>query len=121
MTHDDDNDGAAYLTAYQPPYEDLQPQPNTESSVDAILKDRHTRYGLFRDQAKISVALKRVLHASPNWKHLAPDQQEALEMNCVKVSRILMGDPNYSDNWRDIEGYAKLVADRLDEESPPQY
>lgn len=30
-----------------------------------------------------------------------------------KIARILNGDPDYVDNWVDIAGYAKLVADRL--------
>ena len=30
-----------------------------------------------------------------------------------KIGRILSGDPNYADNWHDIQGYAKLVEDRL--------
>jgi hypothetical protein len=31
-----------------------------------------------------------------------------------KIARIINGDPNYSDSWVDVAGYAKLVADRLD-------
>jgi hypothetical protein len=38
---------------------------------------------------------------------------EALDMIAVKISRILTGDPNYSDNWHDIQGFAKLVENRL--------
>jgi hypothetical protein len=39
---------------------------------------------------------------------------EALEMICVKMARIMNGDPLYRDNWVDIAGYAKLVSDRLE-------
>jgi len=46
-------------------------------------------------------------------KALAHDQQEALDMICHKIGRILNGDPDYADNWHDIAGYAQLVADRL--------
>jgi hypothetical protein len=42
------------------------------------------------------------------------DQREALDMIAHKIGRILNGDPDYSDSWRDIAGYATLVADRLD-------
>jgi hypothetical protein len=35
-------------------------------------------------------------------------------MMATKVARILCGDCLYVDSWRDIEGYAKLVADRLE-------
>ena len=48
------------------------------------------------------------------------DQEDALMMISVKISRILNGDPNYSDNWRDIAGYATLVADRLDSDNVKQ-
>jgi hypothetical protein len=37
-----------------------------------------------------------------------------MEMICHKMARIMNGDPNYSDSWHDIAGYAKLVADRLE-------
>ena len=30
------------------------------------------------------------------------------------------GDPHYSDSWRDIAGYATLVADRLDNDTQEQ-
>jgi hypothetical protein len=51
---------------------------------------------------------------TPNWKRLAPYQKEALEMKAHKIGRILNGDPDYSDSWIDIAGYAQLVADRLE-------
>jgi hypothetical protein len=31
-----------------------------------------------------------------------------------KISRILNGDPNYDDSWRDIAGYAMLVVKELE-------
>ena len=33
-----------------------------------------------------------------------------------KIGRILNGDPNYDDNWKDIAGYSKLIADELNGE-----
>jgi len=41
------------------------------------------------------------------------DQDEALDMIAHKIGRIVNGDPDYEDSWRDIAGYATLVADRL--------
>ncbi len=60
--------------------------------------------------------LKAVINAalSKRNKLLAPDQQEALDMVCHKVGRIVNGDPDYADSWIDIAGYTKLVADRLE-------
>ena len=46
-------------------------------------------------------------------KVLDSDQQEALDMICHKIGRIINGDPDYADSWVDIAGYAQLVANRL--------
>jgi hypothetical protein len=51
---------------------------------------------------------------SLQWYHLPEDGKEALEMVANKLARILNGDSLYVDSWRDIEGYVKLVADRLE-------
>ncbi len=64
-------------------------------------------------QSTVAAQIKAVLHSAPNWSKLSPDQQEALDMNAVKTSRILCGDPDFPDHWHDICGYSKLVEDRL--------
>ena len=87
------------------------------TDVDATLTERGSRYGKFKDHAEITQKLKnqiadfRFIHKKPP---LSPDQQEALDMICHKIGRIVNGDPNYADSWIDIAGYAKLVADRLE-------
>jgi hypothetical protein len=43
------------------------------------------------------------------------DMKQALCVICDKMARIGNGDPFYDDNWHDIQGYAKLVEDRLKE------
>lgn len=85
-------------------------------NVDSVLDERGARYGKFIGHATVAQDLKQVIHSAlvERSKHLAADQQEALEMICHKIARIVNGDPNYSDSWIDIAGYAKLVADRLD-------
>jgi len=47
---------------------------------------------------------------------MAPDQWEALDMICSKISRIVNGDPDYDDSWVDIAGYAQLIVNRLRED-----
>lgn len=86
-----------------------------ETTVDAILTERGKRYGLFTGHAAITQDLKQILaaHLGLREKRLAPDQQEALDMICHKIGRIINGDANYDDSWVDIAGYAQLVADRL--------
>lgn len=82
--------------------------------LSTILDERGERYGKFVDHASISQDLKTAMRLTPGWSDLAADQAEALEMVQHKVARILNGDPSYVDSWRDIAGYAQLVADRLE-------
>lgn len=82
------------------------------TDIAAILEERGRRYGPFTTHAATSQALKERM-ITINWPSLAPDQREALEMIQHKIARILNGDPDYEDSWRDIAGYATLVADRL--------
>lgn len=89
-----------------------RPTPN-EPSVDATVEERGDRYGTFKDGADIMQELKSVMRSTPNWSRLTPSQREALEMIQHKVGRILNGDPNYTDSWHDIKGYAHLIEEEL--------
>lgn len=86
------------------------------NQIDAVLAERGSRYGKFISHATITQRLKETIGANLAYqgKKLADDQQEALDMICHKIGRIVNGDPNYADSWVDIAGYAKLVADRLE-------
>lgn len=83
--------------------------------VEAVLGARGKRYGLFTGVAHVAMDLKRAIskHLKQRSKTLSDDQQEALDMICSKIGRIVNGDENHSDHWLDISGYAKLVADRM--------
>ena len=87
--------------------------------IDSTLAERGDRYGDFGDHAQIAQGLLRVMHATTRhggltgWERLDDYQKQALQVIADKIARILNGDPNYSDNWHDIQGYAKLVEDRL--------
>ncbi len=82
-------------------------------SVNKTLEERGSRYGRFVDHAEIAQGLQTVLWQSPNWETLDNDIRQALCVICDKMARICNGDPNYTDNYHDIQGYAKLVEDRL--------
>lgn len=85
--------------------------------IQGILKQRGDRYGVFKNHAAISQEIKGAIFRNLRAGHdLAPDQTEALEMIAHKIARIINGDPHYEDSWRDIAGYATLVADRLIED-----
>lgn len=86
-------------------------------AVDDTLKERGTRYGDFADHAMIAQRLQDVMHTIPSdwgWSKLNDVQKQALTVIADKIARILSGDPNYADNWHDIQGYARLVEERLD-------
>ena len=84
-------------------------------AIDTILEERGKRYGKFSDHAQITQQLKSriAMHVKQQGILLEFDHQEALDMICHKIGRIVNGDPNYADSWDDIAGYAKLVGDRL--------
>lgn len=80
------------------------------------LPERGNRYGKFTGHARITQHLKSCIRQelATCGKFLKDDQQEALDMICHKIGRIINGDPDYAGSWIDIAGYAKLVADRLE-------
>lgn len=84
------------------------------TNVNEMLEGRAARYGEFKDHARISQELKRVMQKTDGWHNLGASGRESLEMIAHKIARILNGDPTYADNWIDIAGYATLVANRLE-------
>jgi hypothetical protein len=85
------------------------------TDIQTTLAERGRRYGNFLEHACVTMALKNVMDGELSLRNkvLAPDQTEALHMIAHKIGRIINGDPDYSDSWHDIAGYAQLVADRL--------
>lgn len=81
-------------------------------SIENTLQERGHRYGDFSDHARICQKIKQAM-LTGNWERLSDIQKQSLEVISDKIARILSGDPSYADNWHDIQGYAKLVEDRL--------
>lgn len=88
----------------------------TTDTIDAVLTERGSRYGNFEDHARITQAIKHEIRQGDSYTKMEDDMVEALDMIAHKIGRIVNGDPRYADSWVDIAGYAKLVADRLQEE-----
>ena len=88
-----------------------------QPSVDNTLAERGERYGNFETHSQIAQGLKQLMWVTDKWVIMQDDQKQALEVIADKIARILNGDPDYTDNWHDIQGYAKLVEDRLLEDS----
>lgn len=82
-------------------------------TLEATLNERGSRYGDFADHAVIAQQLQDTMRATSGWKRLDATKRQALSVITDKIARILNGDPEYADNWHDIQGYARLVEERL--------
>lgn len=99
-------------------------------NVENTLAERGSRYGDFTDHAELAQELQDVMRGfrklGPQgqiinpWAKLDSVKRQALTVIADKIARILSGDPNYTDNWHDIQGYAKLAEDRCVDDSSPQ-
>lgn len=76
--------------------------------IDDTLNERGKRYGDYKTQAGITRGIKQAMASTDAWFALSPEHQEALDAIAGKIGRIINGDPHYSDNWHDIQGYARL-------------
>lgn len=85
------------------------------SEMNGILAERGANYGDYSAQAELSQKLKELVITAivSRGVKLEPYMAESLELICMKLSRIGMGDPFHEDSWRDIAGYATLSADRV--------
>tara|TARA_R100000951_G_scaffold63860_3_gene53627 strand:+ start:5477 stop:6022 length:546 start_codon:yes stop_codon:yes gene_type:complete len=87
------------------------------SDMDETLSERGGRYGLFKDNARVTQEALAVFMKEPQWGDLSPTHKEFFHMTLHKMSRMICGDPNYVDNPHDIAGYAKLLEDELKEKT----
>jgi len=82
--------------------------------TEELLAERATTHGNFVNTALTIQRMNDLLHTAPNWDEMPAYQKEALEMVVHKIGRILHGDPNFIDTYRDIIGYTKRVIDQLE-------
>lgn len=94
-------------------------------SIAETLAERGARYGDFTDHASLCQQIQDVMRFDDltprsGWARLTSDKRQALTVIADKIARILTGDPDYADNWHDIQGYAKLAEDRCVDKTLPQ-
>jgi len=79
---------------------------------------RNSTHGSFERNAQLSQELKSLIYPSidGSWSFVA---REAIDMICLKMSRILSGRIAEPDHWRDIGGYAQLVYNSKDSTYEP--
>ena len=87
-------------------------------TVDKILKDREATHGSYHNKAELIQMIKAIMRESDEWWELDYDMQESLDMIVTKIGRIIYGNASEPDHWNDIEGYAKLISNRLN--NPPK-
>ncbi len=97
----------------------LGPMPKPElvisgdNTVEQVLVERGNDYGDYASKAQFIQGVKYLMRTSPSWEAMDADMRESMEMIAHKMGRTLYGNPTHKDNFLDIAGYAKLVADRL--------
>ncbi len=90
-------------------------------TITDTLNERGARYGKFALHAVIVQELKAVVLSHGGYMEMKPDARQAVEVIFDKIARMINGDPEYDDNWRDIVGYATLVLNRiLEDQNGPE-
>lgn len=86
------------------------------TDINALLAKREKTHGSYLLHARVTQDLKRVIshHVADLDRRMDDDMAETLAMIAHKIGRIIAGNPDEPDHWRDIAGYAQLVANRLE-------
>lgn len=84
-------------------------EANINTDRDPLLVEREKTHGAFKNVAETAQRLKFVIRDTN--RKLAKPQEEALDLICTKIARILHGNYMTKDHWDDIAGYAKLGAE----------
>lgn len=82
------------------------------TQINEILKVRKSVHGDFTENAGVHQELLNALMCSSGYLNLDPVKVTAIQCICGKLARIVCGDPEHTDHWIDIAGYAQLAADR---------
>lgn len=82
-------------------------------TIETILAERGATYGEYAEGTKIAMDLFAIMQAAPSYPAMSAGQQYAVMMICVKLARLLNGDPNHIDSWTDASAYCLLVIQTL--------
>lgn len=86
---------------------EVRSEVRTKHTIE-LLKERGTTHGEYGAQATTHDNLLCVMMDTPNFMKLKPAHRQALNMIVMKISRILHGNPEFRDHYKDIAGYATL-------------
>lgn len=92
-----------------------QPKAVPVDAVKALLGERGKTHGDYTRHAAVTQDLKRCIHFWLNKRgedgqpDLSDEAKETLDMIAHKIGRVIAGQWDHPDHWRDISGYASLV------------
>lgn len=90
------------------------PTNDSGKSGAEVIATRENTHGDYREVAFTAQLLKANCRTAGNYECLPPVMKESLDMFCSKMARILHGNADEPDHWRDIAGYAELVRKKLE-------
>lgn len=99
---------------------------------EKMLTARRTTHGDFTLHAELTQKLKHECNSyasvvrehrvtsqfDTSYRGLTHAQAEGLDMILHKIARIITGDPNELDHWKDISGYAARVVEHTNPANP---
>jgi hypothetical protein len=94
----------------------------TQALTEDVIATREKTHGPYSKTAGIAQKLKEVMYTygEEALPAMSPEQLESLDMICSKLARILSGNADEPDHWKDIAGYAELVVKNLENSSHTQ-
>lgn len=77
--------------------------------TDQLLNERGATHGDYGQNAEMAQDLKGLFRTAHNWDSLSSDKRESLDLIATKIARILSGNADEPEHWKDISGYARLA------------
>ncbi len=84
--------------------------PRETAPIPAIIEEREKTHGPYSKVSPLAQQLKELFRRQlPGWSNLSMEGRESLDNIASKIGRILAGNGEEIDHWKDIAGYAQLV------------
>jgi hypothetical protein len=103
-----------------------------KKAAKPFLEARKSRHGDFSIQSGIAQGFKEFIrgsnggatsevveHMAARWPELGEPKREAIDMILHKIARIVAGDAEFDDHWRDIAGYATRAQETCETQTDP--
>jgi hypothetical protein len=87
------------------------------NNIQDTLKQRQGSHGDFTDNSQVTEDIMDVIRRCPRYNVCPAYIKTATYMIVHKLARAFCGDPFFDDHWKDIQGYAKITEDRVNETS----